>query len=295
MISYQTTERGLESLIERKSPGWTKRAGARTTKFRQQGFYRERGSIWSEVKPVYMLLQGESKCAFCERKLESETYGKGEQAVEHFRPKGKVKEWKPRGTFKNKKIPFAKVPVGNRGYYLLAYHRFNYTAACNPCNSVLKGSYFPIAGKYAFRSDDVSSLRKELPYLIYPIGPLDRPAESVIEYYGVTPRAVAHSGHILNRALVTIEIFLLDDPIGRKNLFRERAMVIALLYTQLETIAKTDDRAEKEEARKLVGATTSEKAPHTNCAASFIKLYKSNPAEAKTISNSAMEFICSTS
>jgi len=93
MIQYFVSRQKLEALIEAESPGWLSRAAARTAEFRNKGRYEEASSIWSQVKPVYMRFQGFSKCAYCERMLESIDYGKGEQAVEHFRPKRRVKAW----------------------------------------------------------------------------------------------------------------------------------------------------------------------------------------------------------
>src|SRR4030088_1152429 len=94
MIRYAVTRQQLDQLIEDQSPGWLQKAGERTEQFRQLARYTEKSSIWSKVKPVYMRLQGDSKCAYCERKLESIDYGKGEQDVEHFRPKKGLKVWK---------------------------------------------------------------------------------------------------------------------------------------------------------------------------------------------------------
>lgn len=94
MIGYAITQDALEKRVEAEAPGWLKKAAERTAQFKKDGCYSEKKGIWSAVKPVYMRLQGESKCAYCERKLESEYYGKGEQDVEHFRPKKNVRPWK---------------------------------------------------------------------------------------------------------------------------------------------------------------------------------------------------------
>jgi hypothetical protein len=101
MIAYQITKSKLESLIDAEAPGWRQRAALRTEGFRQKGRYEEDSSIWSEVKVVYMRLQGDCKCAYCERKLESIDFGKIEQDVEHFRPKGSVRAWKLPKAFKD--------------------------------------------------------------------------------------------------------------------------------------------------------------------------------------------------
>src|SRR6267378_1901602 len=93
MIAYPITRAALETAIEAHSAGWIAKAKKRTTGFRKKKAYAEKSSIWSAIKAVYMQLQGESKCAYCERKLASVKYGKGEQDVEHFRPKKSVRSW----------------------------------------------------------------------------------------------------------------------------------------------------------------------------------------------------------
>jgi len=93
MIGYPISKTKLKALIGAKSATWLTRADALTEEFRRKGKYREKSTIWSEVKEIYMDLQGESKCAYCERKLEAVAHGKAEQDVEHFRPKGNVKAW----------------------------------------------------------------------------------------------------------------------------------------------------------------------------------------------------------
>ena len=147
MIGYRVSRQRLRQLIEKAVPGWLNRAKERTAQFRKAGKYGETSSIWSDVKAVYMRLQGESKCAFCERKLESESFGKGEQAVEHFRPKGNLSVWKLPAALAAEGIPVTQTAAKQGGYYLLAYDVFNYSAACNPCNSALKRDCFPISGR----------------------------------------------------------------------------------------------------------------------------------------------------
>ncbi|MCI0493609.1 hypothetical protein L0Z72_01270 [candidate division KSB1 bacterium] len=292
MICYSITKPELEALIENEKPGWLEKAKERTEKFRQQGNYEESSSIWSDVKPVYMSLQGESKCAYCERKLESSDYGKIEQDVEHFRPKKMVREWKIPKRLKNLGITATERPDKDNGYYLLPYHPLNYAATCKPCNSVLKKNYFPIAGDYDLNGEDPVDLLKEKPFLIYPIGNFDEAPEKLIGFHGVSPQAIANQGHERARALVTIEFFKLDDLAKRKNLIRERAVIIIALYPQLKKIA--DDVAE-EDSQKIIDGFIATKAPHTNCARSFKRLFESDPNEARAVFDLAVQLIVSTS
>lgn len=295
MIRYTVTLDDLREKIETDCPGWLERARTRTDEFRRKRKYEEESSIWSEVKPLYMRLQGESKCAYCERKLESVDLGKGEQDVEHFRPKGSVKGWKAPGVLTDAGIAFTAPAAGAAGYYLLPYHPFNYAAACKPCNSVLKKDYFPIAGAYELESEDPAALLAERPYLVYPLGDFDDRPEDLIAFNGLSPRPVARAGHPRHRALVTIEFFKLDDVLKRKNLFRERAMVIIALFPQLQKLSGALPDAERVEAEKLVDGFTSEKAPHTNCARSFRRLFESSPAQAREFFDKAVGFLCSIS
>ena len=87
------------------------------------------------------------------------------------------------------------MPPGNNGYYRLAYHIFNYAAACKPCNSALKKNGFPIAGTYRLEADDLEALKDEEAYLIYPLGDMDEDPEELIEFHGVVPRPIAARGH----------------------------------------------------------------------------------------------------
>ncbi len=179
-----------------------------------------------------MRLQGESKCAYCERKLESVRYGAGEQDVEHFRPKKGIRPWRAPVSLRDAGITITD-PVGvDRGYYLLAYHPCNYAAACKPCNSALKRDYFPIAGAFQIAGGDPEALQDELPLLIYPLGTFDTDPEHLIEFYGLTPRPVVEEGHARCRALTTLTFFHLADPIGRKNLYRERGLILCALFPQ---------------------------------------------------------------
>ncbi len=294
MIGYRVSLKALETLIDQKKPGWRQLAKQRTDGFRKARVYREKSSIWSKVKPIYMELQGESKCAYCERKLESVKYGKAEQDVEHFRPKGNVRSWRPPRHLEDQGVSTTVAPGAGKGYYLLAYNVFNYAASCKPCNSGLKGDRFPIAGDYDVEGDDPKELLKERPYLIYPIGDFDQRPQDLIRFHGVSPQAVAKDGHDRHRALVTIEPFKLDDP-ERKNLLRDRAMIIIALHPQLEKLADGGIDADLADAAAIVQGCLSAKSPHTNCADSFKDLHERDRTEARAIFSRVVDLILSTS
>ena len=295
MIGYPITRDELEARITDKSPTWLQRAAERTERFRALGRYQENSSIWSQVKSVYMELQGECKCAYCERKLEAASYGLIEQDVEHFRPKSSVRAWDMPHSLKDQGIDATPAPDEDRGYFMLAYHPFNYAASCKPCNSRLKGDFFPIAGVYDLTGDDPNDLHQEKPYLIYPIGQVDEAPEKLIRFHGVSPYAIADSGYRRARALVTIEFFGLDDLEKRKNLVRERAVIIVAVYPQLEKLANGATGMENAAAKDLVEAFTAPSAPHANCARSFQCLFESDPVEAKAVFERAVELVLSIS
>jgi len=292
MIGYRISLNALTKLIEAEVPGWMARAKERTVGFVAAGKYSEASSIWSEVKVVYMRLQGGSKCIFCERKLESEENGLIEQDVEHFRPKGRVKRWRAPAVLAGEGVNLSDPGDNAPGYHRLPYHLFNYAAACKPCNSTLKSDCFPIVGSYKFGGSNPKTLKSERPLLIYPFGDFDDDPEDLIKFYGVSPQPVKAKGHARHRALTTIAFFELADPTTRKNLFRERAAMMVGLWPQLEAVFKDAGNAI---ASNLVSAYQSEKAPHASCARSFAKLHKKDRAEAELLFQAAAEFIKSIS
>lgn len=295
MIRYSVTKAKLEEDIEKQCPGWLQETAERTKVFRSKGRYdEEKKPLWSKVKIVYMRLQGECKCAYCERKLESTDFGKIEQDVEHFRPKGGVRAWKVPTALQKAGIKVTDVPDEDRGYYLLPYHPFNYSAACKPCNSALKKDFFPIAGKYRLTGDDPAKLTSEKPYLICPVGDFDEDPSDLIGFHGVSPRALANTGYARARALVTIEFFKLDDA-KRKNLIRERAQIIITLHPFLEKLADGATGTAKSDAQRIVNGLTSSESAHTNCAKSFQALFNGNRIEAKAVFDAALMVVTSIS
>ncbi|QBP77578.1 hypothetical protein E2K99_22430 [Herbaspirillum huttiense] len=291
MIGYKISYKDLKARVDAHSPSWMARASTRTAGFISAGKYEETASIWSEIKSVYMRLQGEGKCIFCERKLESEQYGKGEQDVEHFRPKGRVRAWKVPASLKAQGVKITNPGLAASGYYRLPYHLFNYGVACKPCNSALKSDCFPIARTYDFDGDDPDALLSELPLLIYPIGDFDNNPEDLIEFAGASPHPIQVSGYGRDRAQTTIEFFALADTDARKNLFRERAIILIALWGQLEA-AKSSTNTKAVEA---VRAFQSENSAHANCARSFVRLYKANRSAAEGHFNAALDFVIASS
>lgn len=292
MIGYLISRPDLEALITQYRPQWLARAAAHVADFTAQGQYVKHVSIWSEIKAVYITHQGQSKCGYCERKLESVDLGKIELAVEHFRPKSKVNRWRLPSALRNTGIALTNVPIPNGGYYLLAYDTCNYCAACGPCNTALKRSYFPIAGVYDLTAPSSDVLQPEQPLLLYP---LTDEAERFIEFYGVSPRPALQNGHGRDRALVTIEFFKLDDVNKRKNLVRERAQLLTAIFPQLEIMCGNGSQQDKQIASGLVFAYLAPSSPHANCLRSFVLLFFTAPNEARTVYELAARLVSASS
>jgi hypothetical protein len=286
MILYRLTRREIRSKIDTEKPGWLADTQNRTSAFIARKKFDEEKSVWSTVKAVYMRLQGGQKCAFCERKLESEEFGAGEQAVEHFRPKGRVMPWRAPAAVRQQRIPITTVKRGQNGYYWLAYDPFNYSAACHPCNSSLKGDRFPISGNYRAEGTP-EELRTEKPLLIYPLGNFDDDPEELIEFNGASPVPKRTTGRKFHRAFVTIEFFRLDDAVGRGNLFKERARIICAIQCALDSLAGQPDQSVRARAEGVLTRAIRPESPHTNCARSFLRLAKANPAVAARLADAA--------
>ena len=237
-----------------------------------------------------MEVQGRGKCCFCERKFESGDLGRYELDIEHFRPKGKITAWDAPQSLLDEGIRFTDPPDASHGYYLLPYHLLNLTVACKPCNSGLKKSYFPIGGTYDLHGDDPRQMHTEQPWLLYPLGDEDVDPEKAISFHGILPQSKSRQTTLRQRGLLTIIFFGLDDALGRKQLMRERAMLIVCLYPQLQQAQQSSA-----DAKAFVDRTCKETEPHTNCARSFVRLFRSDQAAADKVHGQAYAYYVSRS
>jgi len=94
------------------------------------------------------------KCAFCESNIISVAYGD----IEHFRPKGGIKQ-----NTKSRMI--------NPGYYWLAYDWNNLMFACGICNQMYKKNLFPLRNPEvrALNHTQFDRIKREKPFFINPI------------------------------------------------------------------------------------------------------------------------------
>lgn len=278
MIRYTITDNDLHARIDLLVPNWRTRAGKRTNAL-ATGARKKITGMWSEIKKVYMDLQG-PKCAFCEKWIEGLPI---ERDVEHFRPKNRVKPWRLPKSLDGEGIVVSQRAHGTEdGYRLLAYCPLNYIAACKSCNSLLKLDFFPIAGTRASVATNPRTITGEQPFLIYPLSDVDDDPEELIHFHGLIPQP-RRGGFDRQRALVTIRVFELDG-IGRPDLLHDRAETLEKLYYALkERDRPSSTQQEIDDAIAAISRLTSSRARHTNCMKSYERLWNTNHPEAIAI------------
>ena len=281
MIRFPVPPPALPARIDAHDPKWRDKAAKRIEKFRKGKGYAEKSSIWSEVKPIYMTLQGENKCIYCERKFGSVQTSTVEHDLEHFRPKSHVASWQLPVGLQGMGITLTMPDPGNKGYYLLPYNLENYSSSCKTCNTCYKLDHFPVAGTYRMLGENPRLLLSEQPLLIYPVGDWDIDPETVISFLGHIPQAGPSASPHYHRGLVTIAFFGLDDIDLRSDLFLERAIIITSIYPFLEDAnSPANSAAKRATAQQRIDRWTSQKSPHANCARSFERLFKNDRAQA---------------
>lgn len=288
MIRHVVTQ-PLETLIAAEKTGWLAGAQTRTDELRKAGKWDDGKKTWSEIKSVYRRLQHD-KCAFCERRLAGSPYGAVEHDVEHFRPKAAVKEWPPQTGPKTSRLsyPFTTGGAWDEGYYLLAFHPWNYVTACKTCNSALKRSFFPTAGTRISKGDDPWRMKEEKPFLVYPLGDLDDDdPETLITFRGSLPLPRFKSGARHRRAAVMIDFFRLDI---REELLWERSDRIVSLYMSLR-MAESAAAADRALGERNVALHLSPYSPHTSCARAFAALYDADPDQAWEIAELSQAYL----
>jgi len=290
MISYKTDKDGnaidrafIEALVEAHKANWLSRAADRTSTYKTAGKVTHDSHIWSEIKEVYMKLQG-NKCAFCESELEGITSGKGVHDVEHFRPKNRITKWKSTPEFNALGIAITD-PSVSKGYHLLTYNLLNYSIACGPCNQALKRDRFPIKGNYNTSMENPSTESDaEVPLLLYPIGPDDDDCEDLISFEGAVPTVMSSSGLPFERAITTIEFFSLGRADERGKLFRERCLKIMVIGTLLQGVDPANFDA-------IISNIIANHSDHASCGRSYVELLKNDAIKAAEVLEEAKEFV----
>lgn len=289
MIRYTVTQAEIRQRINDLAPTWLDKARARTEAYRVAGRYEKPPSdIWSDIKRVYMDLQG-YKCGFCERRLERSEFGNVEHDVEHFRPKGMVEQWPPasapeRGNGLN--FPLGEASPG-LGYFLLPHEPENYLISCKTCNTAFKSNGFPVEG---VRDLTMESPRhtNERPLLVYPIGSFDDDPQRLIRFEGIVPVPAANSGRRRKRGQTLINFFGLAE---RDGLLLERSITIVALHLALDSAGHPDPTGQI--AQHMLQVLTSDHAAHANCARSFVALWEADQAAALAFSEAALDHLLS--
>jgi hypothetical protein len=131
-----------------------------------------KSEIYSGQKDYYSALDGlfHGKCAYCETNIYQTSSGD----IEHFRPKGNVKDY---ASGKTVTVVINGLEVEHPGYYWLAYNPQNLLYSCELCNrpnkrrsgnrTIGKHDYFPL--ETAFRATQPGEEANELPSLINPL------------------------------------------------------------------------------------------------------------------------------
>ena len=114
MIRHSIPIPSLADRVDATVPKWRTKAAKRTSGFRKKKRYAEKSSIWSEVKPLFMTLQGENKCIYCERKFGSVEASTVEHDLEHFRPKSHGDTWPVPQSLHNAGVIVTKPKANNR-------------------------------------------------------------------------------------------------------------------------------------------------------------------------------------
>lgn len=282
MIRIPVTSDNLEASINKLNATWLKRAAARTATYARAKRYTGGSEFWGQIKDIYIDLQFE-KCAYCESKLAGKKLSSKVHEVEHFRPKSRIRKWPGA---KSKFVPPCAVGGENaKGYFLLAYHPFNYAIACTRCNSTLKSDFFPVRGKRKTAGSTPSAMAAEDHLLIYPISNVDRDPADLIHFDGVLAVPAKKKGADFERALVTIEFFQLNH----EDLTTRRAPIIAQLFNALETIRRVIHMPAdlKKRHQDAIDNLTRPSSPFSACAAAFVALYASDYKRAKTFAELA--------
>lgn len=283
MIRYRVTEKQMKAAAEKAKPGWLAAARKRTTALVKLGKFDEASSIWSQIKPAFRALQGD-KCAYCERLLEEFAI---EHDVEHYRPKSAVTAWPKPADAKRLGITFPTGGGWETGYYWLAYQLKNYATACKSCNSTLKGTGFPIAGKRGKKLQTVEKLTAEKPLLIFPVGTWGDDPARLLTFDGITITPVATRGPNADRGWATIHFFRLN----RARLRQGRAKQIYLLWHELEDSGGARTPAKRAAARDRVKYLLSNAAEHSACARAFHSLWQSDHDRAEVIFEKCRDWV----
>lgn len=203
--------------------------------------------IYAAQKAFFASLDGpfHGKCAYCETLFYMSSPGD----IEHFRPKGRLRDY-PSGALV--KVTVNQFEDDHPGYYWLAYQSDNLLLSCELCNRptkergggelIGKHDFFPVEGN--FRAAQPGDEAQETPLLINPL--LENPDDHLkIDATGVL-------GNKTERGRVCIELFGLNQR-GLPDARREKYQEVKRLLRELVDEASRDvgSQRSKELLQKL--------------------------------------------
>ncbi len=149
MIKIEKPPKPPKALIEKGAVENENNCAAYDSGQRKLKFQKRIYGAWS-VKNTLLHAQ-HGKCCYCESKVRATSYGD----VEHYRPKGAVKQ------VKEQRVEYP-------GYYWLAYDWNNLLFSCAVCNQSHKGTLFPLENLDARARSHHDSIDNERPLFVNP-------------------------------------------------------------------------------------------------------------------------------
>jgi uncharacterized protein (TIGR02646 family) len=186
------------------------------------------------------------KCCYCERKLSASDYGD----VEHYRPKGTVKQ----APGQDKEYP---------GYYWLAYEWNNLLVSCKRCNTGHKGILFPLVDNNLRARSHHDDMGNKQPLFINPA--IDNPQDH-IRFRGGVPISDTEVGR------VTID----DLGLRRYDLEEDRRTLLSKLKTFRALVAYGHNSSDPSmqdlvrQAQERLAAATRPEAEYSSMAQDFL-------------------------
>ena len=186
------------------------------------------------------------KCCYCESKFFPTSYG----AVEHFRPKGAVKQ---------KQGQSPQYP----GYYWLAYDWDNLLVSCERCNTSHKGNLFPLAVQKRRAWNHHGDIAEERPLFV---NPAQEDPRRHIRFRGEVAIPVT------NRGRETIQGMGLrrDDLEEARREKLELLRTLHLLVKLKKDSAEPNDQNAVEKARKFLAEAVLPNAEYSAMAHDFL-------------------------
>ena len=181
-------------------------------------------TLWSAPEVKDFLYESQHrKCCYCERNRDKKEFD-----VEHFRPKGKVKE----------------AEKTHPGYWWLAYDWENLLIACKTCNQK-KSTHFPLKDEKNRAYLEDTDLGKEVPILI---NPLKENPELFIDYDLRETKLMVKAIGRCERGEKTVNAL---TGINDRNVMEERADKLKV-YQMIRNLMRNGDDELNPEGNELM-------------------------------------------